>query len=450
MFEHFRKRLSSKDQRTQSVVRNATLSVITKGANIVASLLIVPLTIHYINPTEYGIWLTISGIVGWVYFFDLGLGNGFRNRFAEAVAKNDQHLAKQYVSTTYCAITAIVSLIFIALIIANHWIDWASILHLPLQYKDTLQKVFAILIFFTCFNMVVSIFGTLLTADQRVGMASLIQGVGQYLMLGAIFLLTIFTKGSLVNLAIYYAAVPAITMLVVSIIMFRFSRYRIYAPSWKDVRFDLIRNILSLGGQFFIIYLCIIAIFQIINIIITRELGATSVTEYNIANRYFGLIYAVFSLILAPIWSAFTDAHTKKDFSWMRSTLLKIERIWFVLIALGIVMLLISPWAYSIWIGTSVSVSWLLSSTMLGFILCQSLAAIYMHLLNGLGTIRIQLTLYILFALIAWPLMSWSTHRWGIQAVVLIPTLVYLAQAAFGKIQINKYLKGTASGWWSK
>ena len=50
--------------------------------------MLVPLTIHYINPTRYGIWLTVSSIIGWVSFFDIGFGNGLRNKFAEALAKH--------------------------------------------------------------------------------------------------------------------------------------------------------------------------------------------------------------------------------------------------------------------------------------------------------------------------------------------------------------------------
>ena len=45
-----------------------------------------PLTIDFVNPTQYGIWLTLSSLLAWFSFFDIGLSLGFRNRFAQAKA----------------------------------------------------------------------------------------------------------------------------------------------------------------------------------------------------------------------------------------------------------------------------------------------------------------------------------------------------------------------------
>ena len=116
-------RLLGSNERTKLAVNNAIASLALKGASIIASLLIVPLTINYLNPTKYGIWMTLSSVIGWVHFFDLGLSNGFRNRFAESLAKGDKALAKQYVSTTYFIISCVVSVVLLILLIGNSFVD---------------------------------------------------------------------------------------------------------------------------------------------------------------------------------------------------------------------------------------------------------------------------------------------------------------------------------------
>ena len=73
--------------RSIAIKKNIIASLFLKGISILVSLQVVPLTINYINPTRYGIWLTLSSIVAWLSYFDLGFAHGFRNRFAEAVAK---------------------------------------------------------------------------------------------------------------------------------------------------------------------------------------------------------------------------------------------------------------------------------------------------------------------------------------------------------------------------
>ncbi|MBQ5911837.1 MAG: hypothetical protein IIW93_01920, partial [Bacteroidaceae bacterium] len=84
-----------------------------KGGSILIGLLLLPLTLDYVDSETYGVWLTISSMVAWISFFDVGLGNGLKNKLAEALAQKDTELGKKYVSTTY----ALMTLIFIPLMI---------------------------------------------------------------------------------------------------------------------------------------------------------------------------------------------------------------------------------------------------------------------------------------------------------------------------------------------
>ena len=100
--------LNKGHDRSVKAKKNIFASFIIKGCNIAISLVLVPLTIHYVNPTQYGIWLTLSSIIGWFAFFDIGFGNGLRNKFAEAIAKDDHQLARIYLSTTYAILSIII------------------------------------------------------------------------------------------------------------------------------------------------------------------------------------------------------------------------------------------------------------------------------------------------------------------------------------------------------
>lgn len=449
-FKSYIDRFSHSSQRSKDIVKNAALSVITKGATVLASLLLVPMTIHYVNGTQYGIWLTLSSIIAMVGMFDLGLGNGFRNRFAEAKAKGDLLTARQLLSTTYFAIGIVVSIILIIALIINQFVDWTTVLKVSESYRVELRECFAIVCVFTCLNMVANVFGTLLSADQKSSYSSVISGIGQYVSLLVIFILTKTTKGSLLNLAVFYAGIPFVVMLMASIIMFRFSHYRIYRPSVKYIKLPLVSNILQLGGQFFFIYLCLIVIFQVVNVVISREVGAYAVTQYNIAYKYFNILYSAAVIIMTPFWSAFTDAYTKKDYSWMSSMVSRLERVWLLICIIGIIMIIASPLFYKIWVGDSVAMSLNISIAMFFLIISQSLGNIFMTLINGIGTIRIQLISYVIFAIIAWPLFSYSGKTFGLVGIIAIPALVYLTQGILALIQVKKILRGTSTGIWLK
>jgi len=269
---HLTQRYNQFGERSKKSVISILLSFSAKGISIITQLMIVPLTINYVNPTQYGIWLTLSSIIAWIGFFDLGFGNGMRNKVAEAKAKGDVELAKRYVSTTYFAIGAIVVGLFLTVELLNLFLNWSSILKVDDVYNEELRKVFAILTAFFCLSMVVKLFKSLLNADQRPGVASWIDVLGQIISLGVIYLLTKFSEGSLLRLATFYSGIPALTLLFISAIAYHFTPYRQYAPHYKYIEKGLIKDIMNIGVQFFIIYLCMLIIFQVINIVISREL----------------------------------------------------------------------------------------------------------------------------------------------------------------------------------
>ncbi len=432
------------------VKKNIAASLLLKCVSILVSLQVVPLTIGYVNPTKYGIWLTLSSIIAWLSYFDLGFAHGFRNRFAEAKAKGDMKLAKEYVSTTYAVLFLLFSAILLITLVVNNYLDWSKILNIDLDYKDELNMVFCLLACFFCLNIVASVFTTLLTADQKPALASLVQTSGQVLAFACIYVLRQTTSGSLSALAFVFSGVPCTLLIVVSVIAFRTRRYKMVTPSLHDVRFSLTRSILGLGGQFFIIMISMLFIFQFINIILSRVEGPEAVTQYNIAYKYFNVFNMAFVIILTPFWSAFTDAYIKKDYSWMEGIVKKLERLWLLCIPVLILMVLSSGYLYQWWIGDSVSITLSVSVCIAVYILIQTIGNVYMYLINGTSKIRLQLIIYLSIAVVALPAMNYCCKICGIAGVLIVPTIVFGLQAIIGKIQLMKIIHGTAEGIWLK
>ena len=56
------------NERSVAVKKNIAVSLVLKCISILVSLQVVPLTIGYVNPTKYGIWLTLSSIIAWLSY----------------------------------------------------------------------------------------------------------------------------------------------------------------------------------------------------------------------------------------------------------------------------------------------------------------------------------------------------------------------------------------------
>ena len=155
------------DNRTKNANINILFSFLFKGLILLISFVLVPLTIKYLNPVRYGIWITVSSIISWMTLFDVGLGNGLRNKFAESIALGDEHLAKVYVSTSYVLLTIVILIIYVPFISLNGFLNWTTLLNTPAYMRDELNKLVFIIFTFFCIQFILKLLTTILIAYQR-------------------------------------------------------------------------------------------------------------------------------------------------------------------------------------------------------------------------------------------------------------------------------------------
>ena len=117
LITYFKSLLNRGHKRSVKARKNIIASFVIKGLSILIGFVFVRLLYTQLGAVEYGIWLTLTSIVSMVIYFDIGLGNGLRNRFAESLAKNEHEKAKIYVSTTYAGFSIIFGLIFLIFLI---------------------------------------------------------------------------------------------------------------------------------------------------------------------------------------------------------------------------------------------------------------------------------------------------------------------------------------------
>ena len=450
MIGKIKNKLVSGSERTVLIKKNILASSMLRVISILISLMVVPATINYINAERYGIWLTLSGIIAWLSYFDFGFAHGFRNKFAEAIAKDNHLLARKYVSTTYTVLALLFTTLMIITSIINNYVNWSSILNVNTSLDNELRVVFQTLIVFFCINIVAEVFSTMLTASQRPAVVAAIKTGGNLLSFIVITILTYTTEGSLEYLAIAFSGVPCLLTIIVSIITFNKGRYRKYAPSFKQVDFSLAKNIIGMGGQFFFIMMCLLLIFQFTNIIISRELGPEYVTLYNVTYKIFSVVEMIIMIILTPIWSAYTDAYTRKDFAWMKRSSAKLEKMGLITFPILILLTVISPFIFKLWLGDSVRTSIYVSAAIAFFTFCKIMGNVYMYQINGTGKVRIQLITYSIIALFAIPVMIYSCRQWGLVGIVLVPSIAFFAQFIICSIQLKSIINQIATGIWNK
>jgi O-antigen/teichoic acid export membrane protein len=437
------------NQRSYKAYKNILGLFTLKGINIAIGFVLVPLTLNYLDPTRYGIWITLSTIFNWFHLFDIGLGHGLRNKLAEAIAKNDFIKARTYVSTTYATFAAMFSGVFLFFIIINFFLDWTIILNTTKEQQQELSLLAGFVFFFFCMRFITNLIDTIALAKQEPAFSQLINVGGRALSLFGIYLLTIFTEGRLLYLGITLTAIPVFTSMFLSIFIFK-KRYKEIQPAFKYIKFSELRTILNLGIKFFIIQIAAIVFYQTNNIIIAQLFGPEEVTPYSIAFQYFSIATFAFTTILSPYWSAFTDAYTKKEFNWIKRVMRNLRFIWLGLFLLVVILFMFSESLVHLWVGDKVVVQRDLYFVIAIYVSINAFLGIYSHFQNGVGKVMIQFYLAISLAIFHIPLAIFFSRQFGIKGIMFSTIIFGIIQIVIFHMQYIKIINQTDNKIWSK
>lgn len=439
----------SGSKRTKAVKTNIIGSLFVKGISILIQLLLVPMTLGYVNSEMYGIWLTLSSIIIWLNFFDIGFTLGLKNKLAEAIATQNWERGKSLVSTTYIMMLAIfVPLCFILEIVVP-CINWAAFLNVSTQYNTEITRVMYALVAFFCCQMIVGVIPAVAAAYQKVALSSSFTVIGNCLSLAAIFLLTKYCPPSLLSLAFAISMMPIVVMIVASIILFT-TKFRAVAPSIKAFKKEHIHSLFSLGFKFFLLQLQVVILYQSTNILISNVSSSLDVTSYNIAYKYLSIAEMIFIIVLGPLWPAFTDAYTKKDYTWMNNVYKKMILLFMGITLLMICLTIISPIVYHIWVGNKVSVSFSLTLAVGVYLLLLSWCSLQTYSLNGMGTIKLQTYVATAGLIIHIPLALYLGRTFGVLGVIYSLIIIHILYTIIYTLQLRKILTQRAKGIWLK
>lgn len=448
MYSRIRK-IFSGNPRSVTVKKNILGSLFIKGCSILISLLLVPMTLGYVSSEIYGIWLTLSSIMIWLNFFDIGFTLGLKNKLTEAIALKNWERGKTLVSTTYFMMIVIfVPLCIILELIIPH-INWAFFLNVNSQYNYEIVKTLYILAGCFCLQMIVNVLTAVVAAFQKVALSSLFPVIGNALSLIVIYVLTKCCPPSLESLAYAISVAPIIVVLIASVVLYN-GKFKRVSPNFKSINKSYIKDLFSLGAKFFIIQLQVVVLYQSTNILISNVSSPEDVTAYNIAYKYLSIAMMVYTIILSPLWPAITDAYTKKDFQWMNMIYSKMKKIYYLSIVIVIIMIALSSFIYHLWIGQKAEIPFMMTLIVGLYIIISTWDSLQVQLINGIGTLKLQTYITLIGLVFHIPMSLFLGRYLGAYGVVASMIIITSAYAIVFTIQINKILHLKAKGIWKE
>lgn len=435
--------------RSKKTIRNSFYIFIIRGISIAISFLYVPILINQLDTTNYGIWLTLTSIISWCSFLDIGLGHGLRNLLAEAIAKDEKQKIRSLVGTAYATLSIIIVCIIPLIAVIFPLFNWSKILNAPtdMSYELMLLSVITIICFFIQF--VLRLINSILFALQKPAYSSFIALIAQLFAFIIVYILSLQNqKYSLLIYGSIISVVPVVITFLFSIYLFQ-TKLSFLSFKSKDINFLLTKQLFKLGFKFFFIQFTAIMLFQSNNLILAHIAEPSKVADFNIAYKYIGIISMLFSIIITPIWSATTDAFHKQDFQWITKTIKTLKKIFLLFSIIGVVLVLISDFIYKIWLGETIKADYGVLLLILGYYISSMWCGIYCNILNGIGKVKLQFYITFIEALIHIPLAIFLGKIYGIYGVLISMFLMTFLNTIWEPIQVDKLLKNKAKGIWN-
>ena len=397
-----------------------------KGISIILSLVYVPVVLNYLGDYKYGVWASVLSILSWISYFDLGIGNGLRNRLSEALASDGPKIdAKTLISSAYAILGAVVAVVAVVCGVAITLVDWAALLS-AWDVSESLLCVMEISFLGMCFSFVLMLCNNIFYAFQKAQVVNLMAVFQQAVMLLSVWLLSLTRTNDLTVVAVLY--VCSNVLVYGGFTVFVFLRNRAIAPSFKCIDGRVAKDLGGLGIKFFITQMATLILFTTDNLIISNLFGPEQVTVYSTANKVFTVIISLFAALVVPLWSKTTVDFARRDIEEIRRTLGKMYRL-FAVAAVGTALLAVvfRP-LVALWLGRDLEFSWSLILMMGLYAIVYMWNTIWSQIINGLTLVNFMVVVACVQAVVNIPLSFFLATGCGLGIEgVLLGTILTMA-----------------------
>ena len=413
------KRSACASPRMAAVFGTMLTSVLTRGFSIAASLLSVPVVIHYAGQERYGLWMTAIAVSTFFSIADGGVSNGLIALAAKAHGAGDRARIRTLISSALAVTIAFVFAIAAASLVIASRVDWTWAFNLrdPELGREAGAVVAAICV------CTAATFPPTVFREARLG---LLQGARVNLwdlagqMVGFAGLLVATWAGlGLVAIAAIWSGAPAL-MRTVGAAAFLAGSGRDLRPSPRCVEAAASLSLLASGGAFVLYSLMQLLAMQSATVLIARFLGTGAVADFSVVQRLFQQPQTLIAIGLAAQWPAYAEAYGRGDVCWIERHLRQ-SLAWytaFATLSYGLLGAFCTP-ILRAWVGSAITVPEFLVPAMMLYGIVTAVASVFVFFYLSLGKHRALLAGQLGAVAIGLPLSVLLIPRIGSAGAVL-------------------------------
>ena len=389
------------------------MAILGQGLTLVTGLVSIPLTVRYLGPPQYGVWVTLSTVITWLGVSDIGFGSALVNALAEADGADDRHKARGLVATAFWAMVLVALLVMTGGLIIATKADVAHLLGAGTAIDEMeLRSATAVAVILFGLSFPTGLVDSIYRGYQE-GYKAQTWGIAGSLLSLVALLAVVQQRGGL----------PLLVMaLMGSRTLVRFANIGyalLIERPWLlpvPTAFASIHlgRLWRLGSYYLVQQVGNIAMFQAQPLIIAHLNGPLGVGQFNVAYKLMTLPQQLMIVLFAPLIASYGEAVARNDWNWIRAT-----AIWTTVAGSGLGLILtttlvvVAPILIPYWTGPDMFAGVSLIIWLAVFVVASGLATPISVLLQGLERAQALAALTIGNGIATIGLSLWLVRAYG-------------------------------------
>lgn len=341
-------------KRDSILINNIAGSLVIKGLAMLTSFATTPAYLRYFdNNATLGVWFTIISLLNWIMVFDIGVGNGLRNKLVGASYNRDTNLKQRLVSSSYAVLGGLCLIMCVVGGALVHCLDWNLILGISNNVVSlwTLRLSVSIVMGGIIIQFWLKLITSILYSEQKTALANSLTLITSVGMLAFVVLFRVEPlETKLIYISVAQSVLLNLPTFVATIIEFTGSM-RDARPRLGAIDKKAAKSVMGLGLAFFAIQLFLLVVNSTNELLIGLIFSSKDVVDYQIYYKLLFTLVSIFTILVQPMWSALTQAFAEKNIHWMKKIYKYYNRISAVgFIAAMVILVFIKP-IVKIWIG---------------------------------------------------------------------------------------------------
>lgn len=429
LVKQVRGRFLNKGERTQGVISGSALMAISSIISTLTRVGLISILARVYSRDQFGLWVTITSATAIMATSDFGIGNALRNKLSELRAKNDDASdgeAREYFLSVVYFFMLITVVISLCLVLFHDYLPY---------YK-----------FFKTDNLELRAEGVnIILAVQILFLLSIPLGIGSTMFFAylesiwvAVFnilngLVTIIVIGLLALLGKSITIAAILFFLINFLVSVLGTLYFLYRRNWSFLQVDPRRiitrvwSLLAVSITFAILQFAGVFMYNAATLVVTAKISLTDAAEFNLVQKLYTFIIAVYLSLYNPLWAGYSDAIYRNDWKWSKRTLVRTMLATILLFLLALFAFsLFGNFFLKLLAGQSYTSQILLFVVMGIWALSYSLYSMGVAFISATGKIKAITGLTAFCALFFVSIAVYFSEKWGLIGLSVWSALAFL------------------------